>query len=86
MRNKKLSESARQLIVKEVNKLIANCPLPEARQNLINSFSTLLIACDSYKGFNYGEWLDGGHSQWMKDGQPLDNSKYLGDKTLIRFY
>lgn len=82
----KLSKSARELIVKEANKLIANCPLPEARQNLVNSFTVLLIACGNYKGFNYSEWLDKGHAQWIKDGSPLDNSPYMGDKTLIRFY
>lgn len=83
--NKKLSPTSRRKLVASMNELIAECPLPEARQNLINSFSSLLIRSQSYLGFGYVAWDNGGYQQWLKDGKPEDNTKYLGDQTMIKF-
>ena len=83
---KKLSEPARKLIVENANKLIANNHSREVRMDLKKAFTDLLIVCDSYRGFNYIGWLDGGHAKWIADGKPDDNEPYLGDITMIRFY
>lgn len=82
---KKLSKSARALLVSKMNYLIANSPLPESRQTFINSFTCLLVECNSYKGFNYVEWEESGYSKWVADGRPGDNTHYLGDQTKINF-
>ena len=82
----KLSKAARTLVVAKMKEQIKNCPLPEARQNLINSFIVLLINLDSYNGYNTVYWLEHGHANWIAAGKPLDNSPYIGDKTLIKLY
>jgi hypothetical protein len=81
----KLSESARKIIVEEANNLIEKNSSPD-REILFECFSRLLLACNSYRGFNYSHWLDTGYTQWVQAGRPEDNTPYLGDQTRVRFY
>ena len=81
----KLSKSARALVIAGMNKKMAESPLPESRQQMINYFTILLMGLQIYSGFKYIDWQNGGYDQWTKDGQPQDNTKYLGDQTKIQF-
>lgn len=83
---KKISTAARVILVAKMNETIAACPLPEARQNLINSFTSLLFNLNDYKGFNYVDWVNGGFQKWITAGKPEDNKPFIGDETLICFY
>lgn len=67
-----------------LNLHIATCKTPEGRQALQSFGTDILIALDAYNGFNYLGWMNGGCAQWMADGEPIDNTKYLGDQTMVR--
>lgn len=77
----------RAAIIKRANELIANAPTPEARKDIFELVSSLLLAANEYNGFNYTEWIfEGGYERWKKDGCPEDNSPYFGDQTRRFFY
>jgi hypothetical protein len=38
----------------------------------------VLHSTRQYNGFNYSAWNNGGFLQWRKDGEPKDNTPYLG--------
>lgn len=69
-----------------INAQIKSAKTESARVELANLLSTILLETGNYSGFNFVEWLDGGHSQWVIDGKPEDNMKYLGDQTLRIYY
>lgn len=58
----------------------------EIRLTLAIVLADILHETGNYKGFNYIEWVEGGHAQWVNDGKPEDNSPYIGDKSLIEYY
>ena len=87
-----------QTLKEAANKLILACPLQEKRLALAHYFSLILMEANMekgpmgesnnkrfYKGFSYVAWRDGGYDQWVKDGKPDDNTKYLGDKSMVYF-
>lgn len=39
-----------------------------------------LMANDVYAGFQYLTWGNGGCDAWIKDGQPSNNTPYLGNE------
>lgn len=76
----------RAQLIQAANKMIAELHTPEARKQTADAIGRLLIAANTYKGYGYNAWRDGGYTQWMADGQPEDNGPYLGDRTMIHFY
>lgn len=72
----------------EVNRLIA-LPITtrETRKTLGVFLANLLMETGNYHGFNYIEWAqEGGFERWQKDGEPKDNTTYLGDQTRVFYY
>lgn len=68
-----------------INRMIAEAPTPYHRSGMQSLFTTLLMGCKVYNGFEYVDWAEGGFSRWVADGKPMDNTKYLGDQTKIRY-
>lgn len=57
------------------------------RRGVASLMEHILHQTGNYQGFNYVAWTDeGGCEQWRRDGMPVDNDKYLGDRTRIFFY
>lgn len=59
---------------------------PEVRIALASLLETILHETDNYHGYNYLDWLNGGSDAWRKDGEPRDNTKYLGDQSKRVYY
>jgi hypothetical protein len=58
----------------------------ETKRELSYTIDTLLMETGNYHGFNYIKWAkNGGFEQWLADGKPVDNKKYLGNE-YDRFY
>jgi len=76
----------RERIIKAANEAIAAAPDATARVALPSLLTTLLMKADLYRGFNYVAWADGGHAAWVAAGKPEDNTPFLGDQSLVRFY
>jgi hypothetical protein len=55
------------------------------RKALCVAIENVLHETGNYQGFNYVDWLEGGADRWRADGEPKDNSKYLGPE-YKRFY
>ena len=58
---------------------------PDFRQGIINLTEDVLMNSGNYKGFQYIKWMNGGYTQWVKDGQPKDKKLYFDDETRIEF-
>jgi len=69
-----------------INNEIRHGVTVEARLTLATVLATILHETGNYKGFNYVEWIEGGHSQWLLDGRPEDKSPYIGDESLVVYY
>lgn len=71
-----------------INHSLENSPSGayEKRQALAGFLTTVLMETGNYAGFNYLAWMNGGCDQWRADGEPKDNTKYLGDQTRVFFY
>lgn len=60
---------------------------PEQRKAIAQVLEHILHMTGNYRGFNYVQWAnEGGFEQWLKDGEPKDNSPYLGDETRRVYY
>lgn len=81
-----LSPAARAVIVARANETITNCPTPEARGALQSVYAGILMATNSYNGYNFAAWLNGGYDAWVAAGKPADNTRFLGDQSMIVFY
>jgi hypothetical protein len=82
----KISKGSRKLLVAQMNKAIANNPLPELRENLINIYTVMLMDLNIYKGYIHLDWIRTGYDQWVKAGRPDSRTPFLGDQTLIKFF
>ncbi len=69
-----------------INAQILQSQSPHERTILARLLSSILMDVGQYHGFNYVAWLDGGYHKWVADGEPKDNTPYLGDQTIVRFY
>ncbi len=71
----------------EVNNMLAisTCS-PAERDAMASVLTAILHHTDNYRGFNYTEWVQGGHDQWKADGKPNDNTPYLGDQSRKVYY
>lgn len=58
----------------------------DVRHGIARVMQHVLFETNNYRGFNYVEWLDGGFKAWKADGEPEDNTKYLGNQSRIRYY
>lgn len=76
----------RKLLIAKANELIATSPTRQQRIELRNFIASMLIAANSYKGFNYTTWQNGGYECWLTAGKPDDTTPFLGDTSMIRFY
>ena len=65
----------------KINRLLA---IPDVKQDTKAVLATLLeeilMESGNYKGFNYHKWLNGGHQDWVKDGEPEDKTPYYGEE------
>jgi len=54
--------------------------IPEfAAETVYTCLNSLLFKAESYKGYVFVNWIDNnGFDQWVQDGQPDDNTPYLG--------
>ncbi len=82
----KISEHDRSVIVSAANVAIRTAPEASQREEIRASFAALLIQLKAYRGYNFAEWLDGGHAAWTAAGKPENNDSFIGDKTLTRLY
>jgi hypothetical protein len=82
----KLDGEARKEVIQKANQLIVETTTAEGRKNIFDVISRLLIACDSYRGFNYLYWMEKGFTEWREAGSPENNIRFLGDQTMIKFY
>jgi hypothetical protein len=76
----------RKAVIEKANDLILVAPTAEARRQIQNIVSTLLLAAGAYDGFQYIQWLNGGYDKWVAAGKPKDTMQFVPDRTLIRFY
>jgi hypothetical protein len=75
----------RDNLIADLNRQIAEAPTVEKRLVLQVHFSSLLVHLETYLGFTYVEWLNGGFQRWHQDGCPENKLPYLGDQSMIRF-
>ena len=83
-----------QALVNKANQYIAASQDSEVegRQMLETFVSAMLMEANSYKGYNYSYWLNGGYAKWLEASSPEDETKdqYLYgptmDKTRITYY
>lgn len=71
-------------ILDEANKYLSSDNpniTPDMRKGCASLLESILHDTGNYQGFNYIAWINGGCDRWRADGQPLDNSDYLGDET-----
>ena len=64
------------------NELLANEKLSqEIKKGICTLIEKTLLEHNSYRGFNYSYWINGGYDQWIKDGQPdfPEKEKYITD-------
>ena len=85
MANKNDVTNAKKAIVEilrqKVNYRLADKRLSqEVKAELCVMLSSMLSEVDSYHGFNYIYWLNGGYDAWVKDGEPYPNTPYLGNE------
>lgn len=59
---------------------------PEKRLGVASLTEMILHATGNYAGFNYLGWVNGGVDRWRADGEPADNTSYIGDQTRRVFY
>lgn len=61
------------------NKIFADRSVcQQGKRALSTLIENMLMDSKMYAGFNYIYWMDKGHSEWVRDGKPEDNSSYLG--------
>jgi len=58
----------------------------EVRDGLDLALNEVLHSTGNYHGFQYVDWDEGGYQQWVDDGKPEDNTKYLGNQSKKCFY
>lgn len=58
----------------------------EQKKAICDVLHEVLHATGNYNGFNYVYWLEKGYAQWKADGEPQDNSQYLGQEYDRRYY
>ena len=46
---------------------------PKVRRALASVLDEILFHTNNYHGFNYVEWIEGGHEQWEKDNKINNN-------------
>ena len=62
------------------NQLARESVTEEFRAGICALIEEALFQTGNYHGFNFIDWAQGGHTQWIADGKPKDNSSYLGPK------
>lgn len=61
------------------NKILADNKMNyEGKAALCTLIENMLMDARMYAGFNYVYWMNGGYDEWVRDGKPEDNSRYLG--------
>jgi hypothetical protein len=76
-------------ILERANKYLANDNprIGDAERLAVASFlEGILLDTGNYEGFNYLEWLNGGCERWRADGEPANNTAYLGNQTKRVYY
>ena len=59
----------------------------DVRRGIAILLEHILHESGNYAGFNYVAWSkEGGCERWWNDGQPNDNTSYLGDQTRRVYY
>lgn len=59
---------------------------PDFRRGVAAFLETLLHESRQYAGFNFLDWLEGGHDRWVADRKPLDRTPYIGDESRRVYY
>lgn len=73
-------------VIQKANELIAHASTREERLQIAGIVENLLVAADSYQGYNYKYWIERGFKEWQEAGRPQDNKEYLGDQSVVVFY
>jgi hypothetical protein len=71
-------------VLEAANRMLAAenvCYSDDFRRGVIQLLNHIQHKTDTYNGFNYQEWLNGGCEQWKADGCPEDRTPYLGNET-----
>jgi len=78
------------VMLEEANRLLA---LPDSkthdanfRHGICSMIEKILMDSGNYHGFGYSEWMNGGYTRWVADGQPADKDQYIGDETRRVYY
>ena len=58
----------------------------DVRKGVARLLEATLHETDTYAGFNYLDWMQGGHDRWVNDGKPADTTPYFGDQTRRHYY
>ncbi len=85
MKNRKTYE-VEALTVRINRRLADKATLPVVRKELAALLSAVLHATGNYHGFNYLDWLETGHQDWVDAGKPSDTAPFLGDQTRVVFF
>lgn len=65
--------------VERANRILADEELNyEGKIYVCTLIENMLMDAGMYAGFNYVYWMNGGYDEWVRDGKPEDNRKYLG--------
>ena len=65
--------------VERANRILADTELNyEGKTYVCTLIENMLMDAGMYAGFNYVYWMNGGYDEWVRDGKPEDNSRYLG--------
>lgn len=77
-----------EALTQKINYRIANSPAERSaeRLELASFLSNILHETGNYHGYNFSQWLNGGHDRWIAAGQPEDKTEFLGDISRVFFY
>lgn len=81
-----------QTVLDKANRLLALPPsashTPEWRKGVASLLEAVLMNTETYAGFNYLEWVNGGCTRWRENGEPgfPEKEQYFGDQTRRVYY
>lgn len=80
----KIKEIANSILSDNRNIDVVNS---ETRKGVAQLLERILMETGNYRGFNFVQWTkEGGFENWQKDGEPRDNTAYLGDQSRRIYY
>lgn len=82
----KRSELVEKQVIRANNMLNIDTITQKEKAVVCCMIEALLMDAKCYKGFNYIYWMDKGYDEWVADGKPENNKKYLGEEYNRHYY